>query len=324
MLSKFLSTSHTISKIKDLPLVAKRIAQGFLQGLQESQQRGMGIEFNQYRPYVVGDELSRIDWKLYARSDRYFVREAERESEIDIWFMLDTSRSMLKKNGTSKQNYSKLDYAKILIASMAYLANKQGDPFGFVGISSNQLEFIDKDNSHKHWQQLMITLANIEAGQYFPPIEFLTPYLMKLQRPSIIFVISDFYQKNNEIIDFLSKIDRRHSEIVAINLTSNSEINFNYDRTNSGRSTQTNSSSMIRFKDLETNEEQLISMEFSQKNYLRNFQHYKNKLNQQFKQLGIDTVDFDIEQPIESSLYQYLKSRVRVTNTTKTDLVGPT
>jgi len=212
----------------------------------------------------------------------------------------------------AKQGYSKLDYAKVLIASMAYLANQQGDQFGFVGISSDQLQFIDKDNSYKHWQQLMITLTSIQAGQYFPPVHFLTRYLMKLQRPSIIFVVSDFYQKNNEIIDFLSKIDKRHSEIVAVNLTSNSEINFNDVQTSFGRFSQTNHNSMIRFKDLETNEEQLVSIKSAQTNYLRNYKRYQSKLNQQFKQLGIDKVVFDIAQPVECSLYQYLRSREQI------------
>jgi len=321
VLSKSLSTSQIIAKIKDLPLVAKCIAQGFLHGLQQSQQRGVGIEFNQYRPYEVGDELSRVDWKLYARSDRYFVREAEKESDIDIWFMLDTSRSMLEKNNMSKQGLNKLDYAKVLIASMAYLANKQGDQFGFIGISSNQLQFIDKGNGHKHWQQLMIKLTNTEAGQYFPPIEFLTGYLAKLQRSSIIFIVSDFYQKNNEIIDFLSKIDRRHSEIVAINLTSNCEINFDYGATDSVKFNLTNSDLLVRFKDLESNEEQLVSIKSARDDYLTNFRRYQSELNQNLNQLGIDMTTFDIEQPIESVLYQYLKSRARSISTIKPNSV---
>ena len=86
----------TIARIKDLPLVAKTIAEGFLIGHQASTQRGVGLEFSQYRAYQEGDELNRIDWKLFARSDRYYVREAERESEIDVWFLLDSSASMLQ------------------------------------------------------------------------------------------------------------------------------------------------------------------------------------------------------------------------------------
>ena len=85
---------RTLARVKHLPLIAKTVADGFLHGLQQSHQRGIGIEFSQYRAYEPGDPLSRIDWKLFARSDRYFVREAERESEICMWFVLDASASM--------------------------------------------------------------------------------------------------------------------------------------------------------------------------------------------------------------------------------------
>ena len=165
----------TLSRVKDLPLVAKTVAEGFLHGLQSSMQRGVGIEFSQYRPYENGDELSRVDWKLFARSDRYFVREAERESEIDVWMILDASRSMLQSSERNKKTesiptWNKLDYAKHLIASIGYLAQKQGDSIGYLGLSSDELKFLPSGNSEKHWRKLLIALTQTNDGSYFPDI----------------------------------------------------------------------------------------------------------------------------------------------------------
>ncbi|MEP1870824.1 MAG: DUF58 domain-containing protein, partial [Paraglaciecola sp.] len=110
-----------LARVKDMPLVAKTVAQGFLHGLHNSVQRGTGIEFSQYRAYEPGDALSNIDWKLFARSDRYFVREAERESNINIWLVLDASASMLQQASHSNEGWNKFDYARHLLATIAYI-----------------------------------------------------------------------------------------------------------------------------------------------------------------------------------------------------------
>ncbi len=129
-----------LASIKDMPLVAKTVAEGLLHGLHDSVQRGSGLEFSQYRAYEPGDALGNIDWKLFARSDRYFVREAERESNINIWLVLDASASMLQRSSESRSDshsksksnkgWHKLDYAKHLLATIAYIAHKQSDTVG--------------------------------------------------------------------------------------------------------------------------------------------------------------------------------------------------
>ena len=144
---------QTLSKVKDLPLVAKMLAQGFVHGIHASTQRGSGIEFSQYRSYEPGDELAKVDWKLFARSDKYFVREAEQESDTKVWFVLDCSQSMYQAVDDSEQdnrrassgnttiNSSKFDYAKFLIATLAYLAQQQGDAVGLLMLREQHVGF---------------------------------------------------------------------------------------------------------------------------------------------------------------------------------------
>jgi len=300
----------TLARIKDLPLVAKTVAEGFLHGIQPSMQRGVGIEFSQYRGYEVGDELNRIDWKLFARSDRYFVREAERESEIDIWFLLDVSRSMLQSSQSeenSTQNFalwSKLEYAKHLIASLGYLANKQGDRFAFHSLSDQVHttageSFLPPGNGERHWQKLLIALAKTQQGNFFPNIKLLQSQIERLQKPSIIIVISDFNQKHNEIIDFLGKLNTSMSEVVALELNCDDEVQFNY-------------SGAIRFKDLESSQEILVSASSAKKEYLSHYQDYQNNLDSKFVEKNINASRFNIDQPLDRILFEYLRQRNRV------------
>jgi len=296
----------TIARIKDLPLVAKTIAEGFLLGLQPSMQRGVGIEFSQYRAYEEGDELNRIDWKLFARSDRYYVREAERESEIDIWFLLDVSRSMLQ---TSQQqdsrSWSKLDYAKHLIASLAYLANKQGDSFGFMSLDEKTTKgeqrssFLASGNGERHWQKLLINLMKVTEGSFFPNVERLQHQIERLQKPSIIFVISDFHETQSEITDFLSKINSSLSEVVALQLNCDDELTFDYKGS-------------IRFKDLETNQEILVSAQNAKTNYLQAYRQYQSYLDTSLAEKNISLSRLNINQPLDAGLFEYLTQRNRV------------
>ncbi len=300
----------TIARIKDLPLVAKTIAEGFLMGHQASTQRGVGLEFSQYRAYQEGDELNRIDWKLFARSDRYYVREAERESEIDVWFLLDSSASMLQSSAPvqTRQGLNKLDYAKYLIASLSYIANKQGDSFGLLSLNDKQLKpntqsktFISTGNGERHWQRVLIALNNIESGNIFPSFDKLSPIFENINKPSIIFVLSDFYQQNNEITQFMSKLNSKLSEVVALPLNTDDELTFNY-------------TGSIRFKDLETKQEVLISAKSAKQHYLNALEEYKSKLQQQFSERNISHYELNVDQPLDAGLSAYLKHRRRLSN----------
>jgi len=300
----------TLARINDLPLAAKTIAEGFLFGIQQSMQRGIGIEFSQYRAYEVGDAINRIDWKLFARSDRYYIREADRESEIDIWFLLDSSLSM-KQSSESKaelknkgSNWNKFKYAKYLIASLSYIAQKQGDGFGYLSLNDNQSSnngnrFLPIGNAIRQWQKLLVSLAKTELGQFFPNVSLLQRQLENIKKPSIIFVISDFYQKNDEILNFLGKINTSLSEVVALQLTCEDELSFNYKGS-------------VRFKDLETNQEKLVSAKEVKQNYLQELQTYQKNLQQQLTDKGISLQTLNIDKPLNEALFNYLRIRNRV------------
>lgn len=289
----------TLARIKDMPLIAKSIAEGFLYGLQSSRQKGVGIEFNQYRSYEPGDSLARIDWKLFARSDRYFVREAERESEINVWFLLDASYSMqyqsVKKNPT---DWNKLEYAKHLIASLAYIAQKQGDSVGLMGLSSESLFFLPNACGEKHWQKLLQKLSVIKPGRYFPQYDFIKNKINQLQKKSLIFLISDFYQQQQEVFELVKNINTIKSDVIAVQLTCDDELNFNYKGN-------------VRFKDFETEKEVIVAANYIKEHYLAEYQNHQEKLEKKLLRHHINYINHNIDEPLDKALFEFLKIRNR-------------
>ena len=158
---------RTLARVKNLPLIAKTVADGFLHGLQQSHQRGVGIEFSQYRAYEPGDPLSRIDWKLFARSDRYFVREAERESEIAMWFVLDASASMNLASESRPGAWTKFEYARHLLATLSYIGQQQGDHVGMLALSGDQQHLLPPASGERHWHRLLKQLIAKKAAKVF-------------------------------------------------------------------------------------------------------------------------------------------------------------
>jgi uncharacterized protein (DUF58 family) len=314
---KSLLDLKTLARIKDLPLVAKTIAHGFLHGVHHSIQRGVGIEFSQYRVYEPGDQLSSVDWKLFARSDRYFVREAERESDINVWFVMDSSESMKQRSSfdskgksqrdkNSEDSLSKFDYGKILLSTLAYMVQKQGDSIGFIGLSHSGTNKKSSENKHylpalsgeRHWQKILISLTNMVAGGYFPKASDVEAQCHAMRKNGLIFVISDFYQQDEEINNLLSQLSNSRTEVIAIQLSSNDEINFPYQ-------------GMVRFEDLETKQQRLVSAKQIKIQYLAAQAKFNEELEQSLKEKQVTHWQVNIDEPMDETLARFLQLRQR-------------
>lgn len=292
----------TLSRIKDLPLVAKTLAQGFLHGLHASTQRGVGIEFSQYRAYEPGDDLAKIDWKLFARSDKYFVREAERESDINIWFALDTSTSMLQQSQLSHSNnaWNKLAYARTLLATVAYLAQKQGDNVGFLSLSSKEQSYLPAISGERHWQKILLALTKIKAMDTFPTFEQVTNQLGYMQNNGVIFIISDFHQQHNEIVELVGRLSNTRTEVVAIQLTCEDEEEFPYK-------------GAVRFEDLETKQQILVSANQVKEKYFTEKAKVQAELLTKLTKYNVQHYIANIDEPLDQTLFDILKARSKVT-----------
>lgn len=290
---------RTLARVKDLPLIAKTVADGFLHGLQQSHQRGVGVEFSQYRQYEPGDPLSRIDWKLFARSDRYFVREAERESEITMWLVLDTSASMQQVSDTDPDSWSKFEYAQHLVATLAYIAQKQGDNFGFLAVGGDRQVLLPPGSGERHWHRLLKMLTALKSADTFPDTSMLKPAIDRLQKNSLVFIISDFYQLSNEIDEFVKQVSAGHNEVVALQLQSEDEQTFPYK-------------GAIRFEDLETGEQVLVSASTARETWLKALKKHHKKLLKFMRQRKVGLRTININQPMDQALHDFLISRQKV------------
>lgn len=288
-----------LAQLKDLPLVAKTVAQGFLYGMHASAQRGSGIEFSQYRSYEPGDPLNSIDWKLFARSDRYFVREAQRESNIQIWFVIDASASMLHRSEVAKKGvWHKFDYAKHLVATMSYLAQQQGDSVGVLGLSSNKAHLLPAHAGYQHWQKCVLYLAQLDSGNTFPQFTKVQQQIAKVREHGLVIVLSDFYQSGNEIFDALSKLISPKTDVIGMQLIGEDELTFPYK-------------GKIHFEDRETQARVTLSSKTAKQAYLQNLQGFNDNLRTKLQSLGIEHHQVNIDQPMDATLRQFLKTRAK-------------
>ncbi|MEE4204549.1 MAG: DUF58 domain-containing protein [Halieaceae bacterium] len=287
---------RALARVRDMELVARSVATGFLHGVQASEQRGVGIEFSQYRAYEPGDAPSRIDWKLYARSDRYFVREAERESETSVWLVLDTSRSMML--GSEQGVWNKFDYGRYLTATLAYLAQSQGDRVGLLTLGGGAPTLIPALAGTRQWHRILHSLDDLTAGGAFPAHENIGAEIARLQGPGLVILISDLHQERGEISDFLRLVSTQHNEVATLRLECNDERDFPFE-------------GPVRFEDLETGESVLANGRAARAKYLSSREQWLTELKRRLSQweVGLDTVCSD--EPLDAGLHAFLERRRR-------------
>lgn len=288
-----------LAQLRDMPLVAKTVAQGFLYGMHTSLQRGSGMEFSQYRAYEPGDPLSNIDWKLFARSDRYFVREAERESNIQVWFLIDASASMLQQSSASvKGAWHKLDYAKHLVATMSYLAQQQGDSVGLLGLSSHAAELLPAHSGYQHWQKTVLHLAQLQSGAVFPSLDYIQQQLAKVREHGVIIMLSDFYENQDEIVGALQQLQSPRTDVIGMQLISQDELSFAYK-------------GLVHFEDRETQKRVTLSAASAKKAYLENLSRFNLGLQNTLKSIGINHHQVNIDEPMDATLRRFLQLRAK-------------
>ena len=289
----------TLARVRNLPLIAKTVADGFLHGLQQSHQRGTGIEFSQYRAYEPGDPLSRIDWKLFARSDRYFVREAERESEIAMWFVLDASASMQLAPDGKPGAWSKFEYGRHLLATLSYIGQLQGDHVGLLALSGDRQSLLPPGSGERHWHRLLKELATLKSGDRFPDAATVKTAIERLQKTGLVFIISDFYQLSSELNDFIMQVSAGPNEVVAMQLQSGDELTFPYR-------------GAIRFEDLETGEQVLVSAAAARTAWLQALEAHQRELARFLQAQQVSLHRVNIDEPMDKALFDFLTSRLKI------------
>lgn len=211
------------ARLRTLALRPRSAVAGGALGQHLSRNRGTGLEFAQYRGYEPGDEPRRIDWKLFARSDRYFVRESERDSQLAVWLLIDASASMAQADG-ARPDWRKLDAATALAAALFEIALRQGDRFGLAVVSGDGLRIHADGAGLKQRDRCQIALDRLQASGGFPGEAAIRGIWEKIPAGALVIALSDFF--DDGLVDLLLKLAATRRECYALQLIGADERDF--------------------------------------------------------------------------------------------------
>src|SRR5476649_2615528 len=227
-----------VARLGTLELKARTIVEGFLSGLHRSPFKGFSVEFAEYRQYIHGDGLSTIDWKVYARSDRHYVKKFEEETNLHCHLLVDVSGSM----AYGSRGMSKFEYAACLAASLGYLMNRQRDGVGMTAFSDRVVDVLPSSTRPGHLRHLLLALDRLEIGSGTDVARPLHQLAETLTKRGLVVLISDLLDDPEAVIRGLKHFQYRGSDVLVFHVLDADEIEFPFDQA-------------TRFEDLETGEE---------------------------------------------------------------------
>jgi uncharacterized protein (DUF58 family) len=223
-----LATPALLAHAADLHLVIRHVLAGLGHGIHAGRERGAGVEFSEYRAYAPGDEWRRVDWKLLARADRYYVREAARDSHVAVWLWLDASASMAEPSRRIA-GLSKLWFARTLLACIAAIAQRQGDAFGLVVCSGGRMQFTPAARGPRQMQRVLAQLSRTEAQGVLPDAASLRAGLHFARSPSLVFAASDFLDWPSPMSETLLRLRHMRHDVRALCLQTEAERDGVFD-----------------------------------------------------------------------------------------------
>lgn len=286
---KDLFKPEIINTVNGLELIARIIVEGFMSGSNRSQTIGFGQEFSQYRGYEPGDDLRLLDWKMYARSERYFVKLSEIETNITIKFILDASLSM----SYSENSISKLQYAKVMIAALGYLARKQSDAIGLFGVNDKNPEVVQPRFENQQFMRFVNALVGMKSeGQWSKKPESLINHTGK----EMIVFVTDLYDQDKDIISFISRLKTSRNEVIVFHLMGKAERDLSFE-------------GAFTFEDLETRTRIKVDTAVKQKEYNKHVERWIEDTRSFLLEKNISYSLVTLDQPVENTLRDFLKTR---------------
>jgi uncharacterized protein (DUF58 family) len=279
-----------INTMEGLELVARIIVEGYMSGSNKSQSIGVGQEFSQYRNYEPGDDLRQLDWKMYARSERYFIKQAEIETNITVKFMIDASRSM----SYEEHGLSKLQFVKVITAALAYLARKQGDTFGLYVVNDEKLSIIHPRFEQQQFMRFLYELIAIKAESTWKKTG--VEQLFDHHGKELLIFVSDLYDDDEDLLKFISRLKTSRNEVIVFHVMGQNEIELNH-------------AGSFTFKDLESGQTLKVDTIGQQREYTQKVEHWIEKTKSFLLEKNISYYTITMSQNPDQVLRDFLKSR---------------
>jgi len=283
--------------LADLPSLALRsrcLVDGFLGGRHRSPQKGSSVEFAEYRDYQLGDDLRRVDWRLFARSDRLHVKQYEEEAQLRVFTVLDASASMDFSSRRGALN--KLDYARLALAGIATLAYRQGDAFGLGVAGADLADFLRARSTSPHWHTFIGRLENFRPQRQTALARVLEALAELIPPRSLVVIASDFYEEPPALAAALSRLRYDGHDLIGLQVLDPMELDFDLDQTGI-------------WLDAETGARQDLDAAAVRAGYLQRFGQFCAGLAEQFRAAGGDWVQLRTDQPPIAALAAYVAAR---------------
>lgn len=291
-ISSFLDP-QVLAKIDNLSLLARTVVDGFINGLHRSPYLGLSIDFAEHRPYMPGDDIRRIDWRVFGRTDRYYVKEFEADTNANFLVILDVSRSMDYASG----GITKLDYARYLAACLSYFSRQQRDRVGLATVADDIVEFVPP--SAKHLDIVLHTIDRIEPVSGSSLERTLLKVAEATKRRSILLLISDLYDEPQSILRSVSYLKNKGNDVLVFHVLDRAEIDFPFEGPG-------------HFEDLETGERIPVVPELQREQYRQLMQAHLSDVARLLVENRMDYFFFDTSNPLDYALFAYLSRREKL------------
>ena len=282
-----------LARIGNLDLIARNVVEGFINGNHRAPYFGASIDFAEHRGYVAGDDIRRVDWRLYARTDRYYVKQYEADTNTNLSVLLDVSRSMK----FASRGIPKIEYGCFVGACLAYLAQRQRDRVGLITFDNDIVAHVPP--SAKHFNVVLHTMDRAKPerrGDLTAPLKKMAEHF---KRRGILVLISDFYEEPDTILEAIKPLKFLGNDLVVFHVLDPAEIDFGYEDASS-------------FEDLETGEQVPVVPQSLVKEYRQMIQAHIAALTTRFSEHRIDYTLLNTAEPLDRALFSYLSSRERL------------
>ncbi len=286
----------TLAKVRGLELKARLMVEGYISGMHKSPYHGFSVEFAQHREYVPGDDLKHMDWKVYARTGRFFIKQYEEETNLVCWILLDMSDSM--RYGS--QGVTKFDYASMAAAGLSYLVLHQSDSVGFATFDREIRTFLKPSSQPSHLKEMCKVMSESlgrEKSNIGPLFHELAE---RIGRRSLVFVISDMFDDVQSVLSGFKHLRHKKHEVILWHVLDGAELTFPFQET-------------TLFRGLEQEGQLLTDPRGLREGYLKNLQEYLTQLSRGCRDQNIDYVQLRTDTPLSVALSSYFASRMNRT-----------
>ena len=284
-----------VARLGTIDLKVRTIVEGFLTGLHRSPYKGFSVEFAEYRQYLPGDDLATLDWKIYARSDKHFVKKYEEETNLTCHIMIDVSASM----GYGSHGITKIEYGSYLAGALAYLMSRQRDATGLIAFDEGIVSMLPPSARGGQLRAMLIALERLKIGKRTDVAKPLRDLAVTIRKRGLVVLISDLLDDPDRVIEGLKHFRHRGTDVIVFHVLDPNELRFPFEQA-------------ARFRDMETADEVLAVPGSIRQDYLDRLQALIAKYKRELGLTGIDYCQLDTSQPLELGLMSYLMTRRRV------------